>query len=122
MRRRYVWIFMRSYIFAESCWISFQIDFISFNFKSFDLLLVSVLSGVPHVTPLVDPVQVTQVLIERTSAVDLVDRNLLHEDLLGVRLWHGKLLLTDFFPPDFPSCEEDVLLDFLGVSDAGSET
>ena len=73
-----------------------------------------------HEAPLVQAVVVLHGLVEGSSAVDLLERDLLGNGLLYVRLGHLKLALHSVLPVD--ARHEWVLLNLVSSSLSGSET
>jgi len=75
-------------------------------------------AGLHDVAPLVDPVEIFEVGIEGTPAVDFIVWDLAHQDALSVRLGRVCALLRHILPAEPVHFEELVLFDLLAVARA----
>ena len=73
------------------------------------------MSTVPNIAPLIDPVEIAQIFVERSPTIDLVNWDFLDQDLFGVGFGNRALLLPDVLPLDLTNFEERVLFDLLRV-------
>ena len=73
------------------------------------------------VTPLVHSIQVLEVLIEGTPAVNFVIRDLLHQNALSIGCGWVSPLFSHILPAKTMGLEELVLLDILAVTCCGAE-
>ena len=69
------------------------------------------------VAPLVDPVQILEILVKGAAAVDFVIRDVLNEDSLDVRRWQVvRPFLHDILPCEAVHLEKGMLLNLATIA------